>query len=140
MNHAIAMNTIEAFEQRFDKTPTGRLAMNAVTKAGIQSASASYDLQRRMRYGFSLELEAGKLTNQKSSGRCWMFASLNTMRVEVMKKLNLENFELSQNYPLFWDKLEKSNYFLESILDTLDEPLNGRLGSFLLAAPLGDGG
>ncbi len=140
MNHAIAMNTIEAFEQRFDKTPTGRLAMNAVTKAGIQSASASYDLQRRMRYGFSLELEAGKLTNQKSSGRCWMFASLNTMRVEVMKKLNLENFELSQNYPLFWDKLEKSNYFLESILDTLDEPLNGRLVSFLLAAPLGDGG
>ena len=65
-----------------------------------------------------------------------MFASLNTMRVEVMKKLNLETFELSQNYPLFWDKLEKSNYFLESILDTLDEPLNGRLVSFLLAAPL----
>ena len=52
-----------------------------------------------------------------------------------MKKLNLETFELSQSYPLFWDKLEKSNYFLENILDTLDEPTNGRLIAYLLSAP-----
>lgn len=136
----IPMNVIESFEKKFDAAPEARVAMNAVVKSGIQAATSSYDLQRRMRYGFSLELETGKLTNQKSSGRCWMFASLNTMRVEVMKKLNLETFELSQNYPLFWDKLEKSNFFLESILDTLDEPLNGRLVSWLLSAPLGDGG
>ena len=111
----ISLNTLAGFEARFDQQANSRLAMNAVTKAGINSVSASYDLQRRMRYGFSLELETGKLTNQKSSGRCWMFASLNTMRVKVMEKLNLETFELSQNYPLFWDKLEKANYFLESI-------------------------
>ena len=136
----ISLNTLAGCEARFDQQANSRLAMNAVTKAGINSVSASYDLQRRMRYGFSLELETGKLTNQKSSGRCWMFASLNTMRVKVMEKLNLETFELSQNYPLFWDKLEKANYFLESILDTLDEPVNGRLVSFLLSAPLNDGG
>ncbi len=65
-----------------------------------------------------------------------MFAALNTMRVEVMKKLNLEDFELSQNYLLFYDKLEKSNYFLESILETLDEPTNGRVIAHLLGAPL----
>ena len=69
-----------------------------------------------------------------------MFAALNTFRFEVMKKLNLETFELSQNYTLFYDKLEKANYFLESILDTLKEPVNGRLISHLLTDPLGDGG
>jgi len=138
--NGISFDTLRQFEQRFEQNPTNAVAMNAVVKNGIQAASASYDLKRRMRYGFSLELEGGSITNQKSSGRCWMFAALNTMRLEIMKKLNLENLELSQAYPLFWDKLEKSNYFLDSILDTLDEPVNGRLVSFLLSGPLGDGG
>lgn len=136
----IPTEMLERFEARFDADPTARIAMNSVVKNGINAASADWDLRRRMRYSFSLELKTGERTNQKSSGRCWMFASLNTMRIEVMKKLNLETFELSQNYPLFWDKLEKSNYFLESVLDTLDEPLNGRLVSWLLQSPLGDGG
>ena len=65
-----------------------------------------------------------------------MFAALNTMRFAIIKKLNLETYELSQNYPLFWDKLEKSNYFLENILATLDEPTGGRLIAWLLSAPL----
>ena len=63
---------------------------------------------------FSINLKQGEITNQKSSGRCWMFAALNTMRFAIIKKLNLETYELSQNYPLFWDKLEKSNYFLRT--------------------------
>ena len=69
-----------------------------------------------------------------------MFAALNTLRYQVMKKYDLKTFELSQAYLFFWDKLEKSNYFLESILDTLDEPANGRLVSYLLTAPVNDGG
>ena len=69
-----------------------------------------------------------------------MFASLNTFRYRIIKKYNLSTFELSQAYPLFWDKMEKSNWCLENILDTLDEPLNGRLVSFLLTDPIGDGG
>jgi bleomycin hydrolase len=89
---------------------------------------------------FSIEVPTTKITNQKQSGRCWMFAALNTFRFQVIKKLNLETFELSQSYTLFYDKLEKSNYFLESILETLDEPTNGRLISYLLMAPLNDGG
>ena len=69
-----------------------------------------------------------------------MFAALNTLRYQVMKKYDLKTFELSQAYLFFWDKPEKSNYFLESILDTLDEPANGRLVSYLLMAPVNDGG
>ena len=69
-----------------------------------------------------------------------MFAALNCMRFQVMKHCNLETFELSQNYTLFYDKLEKSNYFLNTILDTLEEDTDSRLIAHLLSAPLNDGG
>lgn len=136
----ITVEVLEKMEQEFDANAAHKLAMNAATKSGITSLLRDADLEKRMRFSFSIDLEAGKVTNQKQSGRCWMFAALNTMRVEVMKKLNLENMELSQNYTLFYDKLEKANYFLETILDTVDEPTNGRLISWLLMAPLNDGG
>lgn len=132
--------TLEKMEQEFDANAAHKLAMNAATKSGITTLLRDADLEKRERFSFSIDLEAGKVTNQKQSGRCWMFAALNTMRVEVMKKLNLENMELSQNYTLLYDKLEKANYFLESILDTVDEPTDGRLISWLLMAPLNDGG
>lgn len=132
--------TLEKMEQEFDANAVHKLAMNAATKSGITTLLRDADLEKRERFSFSIDLEAGKVTNQKQSGRCWMFAALNTMRVEVMKKLNLEDMELSQNYTLFYDKLEKANYFLESILDTVDEPTDGRLISWLLMAPLNDGG
>jgi bleomycin hydrolase len=63
-----------------------------------------------------------------------------TMRFEIMKKLNLETFELSQTYQMFWDKVEKSNFFLESIINTVKEPLEGRLVAFILSNPIQDGG
>jgi len=69
-----------------------------------------------------------------------MFASLNTMRTRIIDRYNLKTFELSQAYPLFFDKVEKSNWFLENVLDTLDEPLSGRLMAHLLADPISDGG
>lgn len=136
----ITVESLEKMEQEFDANAAHKLAMNAATKSGITALLRDADLEKRERFSFSIDLEAGKVTNQKQSGRCWMFAALNTMRVEVMKKLNLENMELSQNYTLFYDKLEKANYFLESILDTVDEPTDGRLISWLLMAPLNDGG
>lgn len=120
--------------------PMTHVARNAVVKSGIQAAAADAGLQSRMQHEYSLELETGKITNQQSSGRCWMFAALNTMRVQVMRKLNLDTFELSQTYTFFYDKLEKANYFLEAILSTLDEPVEGRLISHLLMAPVQDGG
>lgn len=81
-----------------------------------------------------------KVTNQKSSGRCWIFAALNVLRNHMIKKYKLEEFEFSQSY-LFWcDKFEKSNYFLESILSTLKEPTDSRLIQFLLTNPVQDGG
>ena len=140
MNKAIECAQLESFEKDFAADPAKRVAQLAVTANGVNKSATDPFVQREDRHQYSVQLEAGQITNQKSSGRCWMFAAMNTMRVEVMKKLNLETFELSQNYLLFYDKLEKSNYFLESILDTLDEPTNGRLIAHLLSAPLNDGG
>ena len=140
MDKNITLEQLEAYEKAFDGDLAKQVAMRAVTNCGVVKAATNNEIFRQDRHQFSISLEQGKITNQKQSGRCWMFAALNTMRFAVMKKLNLDTFELSQNYTLFYDKLEKSNYFLESILDTMNEPTNGRVIAHLLTAPLNDGG
>ncbi len=140
MNKAITMEDLQRFSAEFDKERSNRIAMHAVTGNGIVAAAKNEAAKGLQQFGFSVEVEAGKVCNQKQSGRCWMFASYNVMRLSVMKKLNIENMELSQAYPLFYDKLEKANHFLENMLETIDEPLSGRLVSFLLKDPMGDGG
>ena len=116
------------------------VAKNAVTSSGIRAAARVPEGVAANPLTFDIEVKQGKRCDQQRSGRCWMFASLNTMRYRIIQRYNLETFELSQAYPLFWDKLEKSNWFLENILDTLDEPLDGRLVAYLLTDPIGDGG
>ena len=116
------------------------LAMNAVTANGIGKASTDIEALKQNVHEYSVLLKTGEITSQNQSGRCWMFAALNAMRFGLIKKYNLENYEFSQTYPLFWDKLEKSNYFLENILATLDEETGSRIVAFLLTAPLNDGG
>lgn len=116
------------------------LAMNAVTANGIAKASTDIEALKQNVHEYSVLLKTGEITSQNQSGRCWMFAALNAMRFGLIKKYNLENYEFSQAYPLFWDKLEKSNYFLENILATLDEETGSRIVAFLLTAPLNDGG
>ena len=136
----ITNDMLRRFSDEFNADKSHKIAMNAVTQNGVTKSAMSSAALSRDAHQFSINLKQGEITNQKSSGRCWMFAALNTMRFEIIKKLNLETFELSQNYPLFWDKLEKANYFLENILATLDEPTNGRMIAWLLSSPLGDGG
>lgn len=116
------------------------VAKNAVTSAGVSSAARVPEVAALATTTFDIQLEQGDITNQERSGRCWMFASLNTMRFRVMKKLGLKTFELSQAYPLFWDKYERSNWFFENIIASAAEPLKEREIAFLLADPLCDGG
>ena len=140
MNKEITLEQLATYETAFDGDRANRIAMDAVTKNGVNNAAVRFENAREMRHTFNISLEQGDITNQKQSGRCWMFAALNTMRFRIIKKLGVKTFELSQNYALFFDKLEKSNYFLESILETLNEPTAGRLVTYLLSGPLGDGG
>ena len=140
MSQEITKEQIAAFDADFSAQRANRVAMNAVTNNGLLASAIRREAVEQDVHEYSISLEQGEICNQKQSGRCWMFAALNTLRYQVMKKYNLKTFELSQAYLFFWDKLEKSNYFLESILDTLDEPANGRLVSYLLMAPVNDGG
>ncbi|NBK23581.1 MAG: aminopeptidase [Spirochaetia bacterium] len=140
MKKTIEITTLKKFEESFGKDKKNRVAMLATLANGILESCTTAEAVVENRHSFSITIEAGEMTNQKKSGRCWMFAAHNVMRLEIMEKLNLKNMELSQAYPLFWDKLEKSNHFLENILETLEEPLEGRVVSYLLKDPLGDGG
>lgn len=124
----------------FGADRANRVAKHATTSNGIRAAARVSEGVARNALTFDVEVEQGDRTNQERSGRCWMFASLNTMRFRTIKQYNLSNFEFSQAYPLFWDKVEKSNWFLENIIDTVGEDLHGRLVSFLLSDPIGDGG
>ncbi|VEN42374.1 unnamed protein product [Callosobruchus maculatus] len=89
-----------------------------------------------------IDAEAKPVTNQKSSGRCWLFAALNVIRLPFIKHFNLEDFEFSQGYLFYWDKLERSNYFLNAIVETAkrNEPVDGRTVAWLLHDPITDGG
>ncbi len=140
MKENIGFDTLNAFEESFGADKKNRVAMHATIANGIFESCATVKAVAENRHAFSVTIKTGDMTNQKKSGRCWMFAAHNVMRMEIMDKLNLKNMELSQAYPLFWDKLEKSNHFLENILETLEEPLEGRIVSYLLKDPLGDGG
>lgn len=140
MNSEITLALQESFKESFLSHRANRIAMDAVTSVGVNAAARNPEAFRTDLHQFSLKLDQGEITNQQRSGRCWMFASLNTMRFRIMKKLNLDTFELSENYTLFYDKLEKANYFLESILETMDEPTSSRLMAWLLSGPLSDGG
>ena len=136
----ITLNLLKKYEKNFDNNKINKVAMNTVVNNGITKSAINYEEVRKSRHNYSISIETGDITNQKQSGRCWMFAALNFMRLEVMKNLNLKTVELSQSYPLFFDKLEKSNYMLENIMNTVDEELDGRLIKHLLTDPLCDGG
>ena len=136
----VTFDDLGRFHEDFAKDRANLVAANAAVRNGIMESAADYDAARKLPDTFSIDLKQGKITNQKVSGRCWIFSALNTFRFEMMKKYNLETYELSQNYLFFYDKLEKSNFYLENVLKTLKEPVEGRLFSFLTADPLGDGG
>ena len=141
MNSKILLKTITEFRKSTDANPQVRLARNAAVRGDVMDLALDWEAFRRIDHTFS-DIVTGqmKVTNQKSSGRCWGFAGLNLFRIYLGRKYNLKKFEFSQNYFIFCDKLEKSNYFLENIIKTTDEPLDGRLVMHLLTDPIQDGG
>lgn len=138
--HAISKAQLDKFASDYQNSPQHRALANAIQKNGVNAVAINQASLINMQYTFSHEIKTGEITNQKQSGRCWMFAGLNTLRVPVAKQCNLDSFELSQNYQMFWDKFEKANYYLESILETLDEATDSRLVAWLLSGPVQDGG
>ena len=128
MNKELTLEDVKGFEKDFDKNGSLKISKNAVMRNGVFNAAFDSEETRNVPFTFSNEVkDIGSITNQKQSGRCWMFSGLNVLRIQAMKKLHVKDLELSESYLMFWDKLEKSNYQLECVLDTLDEPDNSRV-------------
>ncbi|WP_101772908.1 C1 family peptidase [Peptostreptococcus faecalis] len=136
----IKKSFLENMESDFKSNRANRVAQRAAMNNGIVEASVNRFEGDSNRHEFNVNLKDTEIRNQKRSGRCWMFAALNVMEYKLCNKYNLKNFELSQNYTLFYDKLERCNYFLESIYKTMEEDLDSRLVSHILTDPMGDGG
>jgi bleomycin hydrolase len=137
---ALSSDQIAVFQHSFHTNSAYRLAQNAVTQMSVDDVALNRDIVTSIDHSFSTTLDDWSVTHQKRSGRCWMFAGLNLCRPGAMGKLNLKSFEFSQNHLLFWDKLEKANYFLEAILDTAERPADERTVHWLLGNLLSDGG
>ena len=110
MNKEITLEQLASYETAFDGDRANRIAMDAVTKNGVNNAAVRFENAREMRHTFNISLEQGDITNQKQSGRCWMFACLNVLRFHIEKELDLPKgtFELSQAYLAFFNKLERA--------------------------------
>ncbi len=131
---------LEVLRKDFAASPAYRLAQNAVTRVTVDDVSLSREIINGTGHSWSVLLDDWKVTNQEHSGRCWLFAGLNLLRVGAMNKMGLKEFEFSQNYAMFWDKIERANYFLEAVIETADRELGDRTIAFLLQSAAEDGG
>ncbi|KPI98983.1 Bleomycin hydrolase [Papilio xuthus] len=140
----LSLVTLSKLKEKYYADPKNELAQNACTRfdpfeVAIRRRQADSTLHV---YNIKLESEGKPVTNQENTGRCWLFAALNVMRLPFMKKYGLDEFEFSQGYLFFWDKIERSHYWLNNIVQTArqGEELEGRLVNFLLKDPINDGG
>lgn len=117
---------LSKFDQDLINTPASTALARSVQENGVVKASMNYDAKRSLNRVFSLEVETGTVTAQKKSGRCWLFATLNTLRHEFAKKYKMKDFQFSQNYNSFFDRLEKANHYLEEIIRLADRPADDR--------------
>ena len=141
MSKEIKLNDVKKYQNNFDQRQDSKIIEHAVSKNGVNGASTNQKAYDQMHPIFSIELPTGKVTDQKQAGFCWLFAALNTLRHNMAKRLNLKgDFELSQNYVNFWDKFEKSNFFLENVLKTANLPIDSRKVWWIMRAPQADGG
>ena len=120
MGNGIDLKIIQSFYEDIKANQKIKLARNVSMRNDLLELAMDWDYYRKIDHSFS-DVVSGEMpaTNQKSSGRCWGFAGLNLFRIYLGRKYQLKDFQFSQNYFMFWDKLEKSNFFLESIINTI---------------------
>lgn len=141
---ALSQTLIENWEAEIASDPRIKLSRTVLASNDIRASLLTRAAQIADQHVFNhvIDFKTRPITAQKKSGRCWLFATTNILRYEVMKRLNLSEFELSQPYLFFWDKLNKSNHYLELSIENAEKPLDDRLVSFLSETNnlIGDGG
>ena len=136
----VTLQKINTLRENYLKDEKARVVRNALVKNDIGTISRNFDAERNNPNIFSIDLKTMPVTNQYQSGRCWIFSSMNVLRELIAKKYNMAEFELSQNYIAFYDKLEKANWFMECTLQEIDSPVGSDNMRFLLEWAVGDGG
>ncbi|WP_249038396.1 aminopeptidase C [Companilactobacillus allii] len=128
------------FHKNLNQDASNNILKNAVAQVGIFQTAQNSDVKSKLNPTFNITVPTGKVSNQKRSGRCWLFSSLTNLRTEFAMKYDVADFELSQNYLSFFDRLEKANYFYQNIIETANLPVTDRKVNALFSRPNGDGG
>ena len=140
MTHKLTFDEIADFQKNYQADARNQVAEMATVTNGVQQASFNTEAVRDINRTFSIEIPTDAVTNQKQSGRCWLFAALNVMRHQFAKKYHAKNFVFSQAYLFFWDRIERANIYFDHILETADKPIDDRTVHFYLQGPDTDGG
>ena len=140
-NTNVIKSFVNMLYRYFEDDPYSKMAQNSVTTTPVSHLALVHDIKKKYAHPvFSIQLDDWQATDQGSSGRCWIFASLNTLRPHIMQEKGVKDFEFSQNWVMFWNKFEQVNIFLDRMQRLSAEPLSDRRLSFLLAEPINDGG
>lgn len=138
----IGKTELEEIRSSFERTPETVALQNVISgNTDISKMALNRELQGKIDHYMKYRVDVSGITDQKRSGRCWMFTSMNVLRPDVMKKFNISEFDFSHNYNYFWDIFEKSNLFLENVISTADRDIfMDRDVAFYFQNPLNDGG
>ncbi len=136
----IKLENLEVMHDNYENDTINQLVRNALDNNSIKNIVKVKKEEQNVLHNFSINLDTLKVANQKASGRCWIFAGCNVIREVIAKKYNLKDFELSQGYIAFYDKLERSNYIMNTLIDLKDRDIDDRERYHILTTGLEDGG
>lgn len=138
---SLSEDNIRSMRESFEKDAPTKAIQNVLSGNGdIRSLALNHGLDGKIDHFFKYRVNVKGITNQKQSGRCWMFTSMNVLRPSVMEQYNLDEFDFSHNYLYFWDILEKSNLFLENVIATAGKSFDDREVVHYFSSPVDDGG
>ena len=136
----ISSEMLDQIRQSYQGTSADKALRNAIGNNDIRKLALNQENMTGMDTHFSIKVDSKGITDQKSSGRCWLFTGLNVMRAKAIAKYGLGSFEFSESNPFFYDQLEKANLFLQGIIDTRLKPMDDKMVEWLFKNPIGDGG
>lgn len=131
---------LKQIKQAYEGTAADKAIRNAISNNDINKLAVNSESKNHLDTYFSHKVNSKGITNQQSSGRCWLFTGLNVLRADMMARYGMGEFYFSQNYSFFWDQLEKANLFLQGIIDTRQKPMDDKMVEWLFKNPIGDGG
>ncbi|MBQ1512689.1 MAG: C1 family peptidase [Erysipelotrichaceae bacterium] len=140
MSKEITDALLKKFAGEYENDPVQKAVRRALYRTKLNDAALVQENEGKVADRFSIDIKTLPVTNQRQSGRCWIFSALNTLREDTAKKLKLEKFEFSQNYIAFWDKLEKINFYMESVIELADKEWDDRTLDWINRWGVSDGG